>query len=137
MPSLGRPRRGIDAMCCGRPCQAPCRHPWGTDLDLIDRNGAAVDHIKLTREEFAPRRAFRAARSWLEDADARVSALRPFQVRALRPCILTTLALAAFAPIAEKARRKLIRHFLRAAIAAAALGKDPCSRVSTNCTRGT
>src|SRR5450631_3359033 len=60
------PAARIDAILLWSALPGASRHHWGTDLDLIDRNAAAVDQIKLTREEFAPGGPFARLDQWLE-----------------------------------------------------------------------
>jgi LAS superfamily LD-carboxypeptidase LdcB len=100
------------------------RHHWGTDVDLVDGKATEAGYqIKLTREEFAPGGPFAALDLWLEYHAARFGFFRPFQ--GVRSGVQPEPWHFSFAPIAEKARRRLSPDVLRAAIAAAPLlGKE-------------
>jgi LAS superfamily LD-carboxypeptidase LdcB len=100
------------------------RHHWGTDIDLVDGKATAAGYqIKLSREEFAPGGPFAALDRWLAAHAARFGFFRPFQ--GVRSGVQPEPWHFSFAPIAEKARRRLSPGVLRAAIVAAPLlGKD-------------
>jgi hypothetical protein len=79
--------------------------------------------IKLTREEFAPGGPFANLDRWLDANAPRFGFFRPFQ--GVRSGVQPEPWHFSFAPIAEKARRRLSPQVLRTAIEAAPLlGKD-------------
>jgi LAS superfamily LD-carboxypeptidase LdcB len=117
------PWERIEAILLWSALPGASRHHWGTDVDLVDANAAAGHQVKLTREEFAPGGPFAALDLWLATHAARFGFFRPFQ--GVRSGVQPEPWHFSFAPIAEKARRRLSPGILRAAIAAAPLlGKD-------------
>jgi LAS superfamily LD-carboxypeptidase LdcB len=118
------PRERIDAILLWSALPGASRHHWGTDLDLADRKaGEAGYHIKLTREEFATGGPFAPLNRWLDANAPRFGFFRPFQ--GVRSGVQPEPWHFSFAPIAEKARRRLSAQVLRNAIAGAPLlGKD-------------
>jgi LAS superfamily LD-carboxypeptidase LdcB len=117
------PAARIDAILLWSALPGASRHHWGTDLDLIDRNAAPMDQIKLTCEEFAPGGPFARLDQWLEAHAPRFGFFRPFQ--GVRSGVRPEPWHCSFAPIAERARRSLSPTVLRAAIAGAPLlGKE-------------
>ena len=118
------PPERIDAILLWSALPGASRHHWGTDLDLIDGNAdAAGFEDKLTRKAFAPGGPFAPLGEWLEMHAARFGFFRPYQ--GVRSAVQPEPWHFSFAPIAEKARRKLSAKVLYAAIAAAPLlGKE-------------
>jgi LAS superfamily LD-carboxypeptidase LdcB len=117
------PWERIEAILLWSALPGASRHHWGTDVDLVDANAAAGHQVKLMREEFAPGGPFAALDLWLATHAARFGFFRPFQ--GVRSGVQPEPWHFSFAPIAEKARRRLSPGILRAAIAAAPLlGKD-------------
>jgi len=118
------PRERIDAILLWSALPGASRHHWGTDLDLVDRGLCEAGYqIKLTREEFAPGGPFAPLNLWLDANAPRFGFFRPFQ--GVRSGVQPEPWNFSFAPIAEKARRRLSPQVLRTAIAAAPLlGKD-------------
>jgi LAS superfamily LD-carboxypeptidase LdcB len=118
------PRERIEAILLWSALPGASRHHWGTDVDLVDGKATEAGYqIKLTREEFAPGGPFAALNLWLTTHAPRFGFFRPFQ--GVRSGVQPEPWHFSFAPIAEKARRRLSPDVLRAAIAAAPLfGKD-------------
>jgi LAS superfamily LD-carboxypeptidase LdcB len=118
------PRQRIDAILLWSALPGASRHHWGTDLDLVDRKASAAGYqIQLTREEFAAGGPFAHLDRWLESHAPRFGFFRPFQ--GVRSGVQPEPWHVSFAPIAEKARRRLSPQVLRSAIAAAPLlGKE-------------
>jgi LAS superfamily LD-carboxypeptidase LdcB len=117
------PRARIDAILLWSALPGASRHHWGTDLDLVDRKASQADQIKLTREEFAPGGPFARLNLWLTANAPRFGFFRPFQ--GMRSGVQPEPWHFSFAPIAEKARRRLSPQVLRNAIAnAPLLGKE-------------
>jgi LAS superfamily LD-carboxypeptidase LdcB len=118
------PWERIEAILLWSALPGASRHHWGTDVDLIDGKATEAGHqIKLTREEFAPGGPYAALDRWLTTHAARFGFFRPFQ--GVRSGVQPEPWHFSFAPIAEKARRRLSPDVLRAAIAAAPLlGKE-------------
>ncbi len=62
------PLERINAILLWSALPGASRHHWGTDVDLVDRNATPPGYqVKLTPEEFAHGRAFRAARAVVGD----------------------------------------------------------------------
>jgi LAS superfamily LD-carboxypeptidase LdcB len=118
------PRQRVDAILLWSALPGASRHHWGTDLDLVDRRSSAAGYqIKLTREEFAPGGALADLNLWLSANAPRFGFFRPFL--GVRSGVQPEPWHFSFAPIAEKARRRLSPQILRNAIAAAPLlGKE-------------
>jgi LAS superfamily LD-carboxypeptidase LdcB len=118
------PRERVDAILLWSALPGASRHHWGTDLDLVDRKVSAAGYqIKLTRDEFAPGGPFGHLARWLEIHAPRFGFFRPFQ--GVRSGVQPEPWHFSFAPIAEKARRRLSPQVLRTALAAAPLlGKE-------------
>ena len=118
------PRERVDAILLWSALPGASRHHWGTDLDLVDRCLSEAGYqIKLTREEFAPGGPFAALNLWLDANAPRFGFFRPFQ--GVRSGVQPEPWHFSFAPIAEKARRRLSPEVLRNAIAGAPLlGKE-------------
>jgi LAS superfamily LD-carboxypeptidase LdcB len=118
------PLQRINAILLWSALPGASRHHWGTDVDLVDRNATDAGYeFRLTREEFAPDGPFARLAEWLETHAARFGFFRPF--RGVRSGVQPEPWHFSFAPIAEKARRKLSPEVLRAAITAAPLlGKE-------------
>jgi LAS superfamily LD-carboxypeptidase LdcB len=118
------PRARIDAILLWSALPGASRHHWGTDLDLVDGCSSEAGYqIKLTREEFAPGGAFARLNLWLSANAPRFGFFRPFQ--GMRSGVQPEPWHFSFAPIAEKARRRLSPQVLRNAIAGAPLlGKE-------------
>jgi LAS superfamily LD-carboxypeptidase LdcB len=118
------PRARIDAILLWSALPGASRHHWGTDLDLVDRCSSEAGYqIKLTREEFAPGGPFARLNLWLDATAPRFGFFRPFQ--GMRSGVQAEPWHFSFAPIAEKARRRLSPQVLRNAIAGAPLlGKE-------------
>jgi LAS superfamily LD-carboxypeptidase LdcB len=118
------PLQRINAILLWSALPGASRHHWGTDVDLVDRNATDAGYeVRLTREEFAPDGPFARLAEWLETHAARFGFFRPF--RGVRSGVQPEPWHFSFAPIAEKARRKLSPEVLRAAITAAPLlGKE-------------
>jgi LAS superfamily LD-carboxypeptidase LdcB len=118
------PWERIEAILLWSALPGASRHHWGTDVDLVDGKATEAGYqIKLTREEFAPGGPFAALDRWLTTQAPRFGFFRPFQ--GVRSGVQPEPWHFSFAPIAEKARRRLSPDVLRAAIAAAPiLGKD-------------
>ena len=123
-PGALTPAERIDAILLWSALPGASRHHWGTDLDLVDRKAIDAGYpIKLTREEFAPGGPFAALDRWLEAHAPRFGFFRPFQ--GVRSGVQPEPWHFSFAPIAERARRRLSAQVLRNAIEAAPLlGKD-------------
>jgi LAS superfamily LD-carboxypeptidase LdcB len=114
------PRARIDAILLWSALPGASRHHWGTDLDLVDRGLSEAGYqIKLTREEFAPGGPFARLNLWLDANAPRFGFFRPFQ--GMRSGVQPEPWHFSFAPIAEKARRRLSPQVLRNAIADAPL----------------
>jgi LAS superfamily LD-carboxypeptidase LdcB len=114
------PWERIEAILLWSALPGASRHHWGTDVDLVDRKATEAGYqIKLTREEFAPGGPFAALDLWLENQAPRFGFFRPFQ--GVRSGVQPEPWHCSFAPIAEKARRRLSPDVLRAAIAGAPL----------------
>jgi LAS superfamily LD-carboxypeptidase LdcB len=118
------PRQRIDAILLWSALPGASRHHWGTDLDLVDRALSEAGYqIKLTREEFAPGGPFAPLNLWLDANAPRFGFFRPFQ--GVRSGVQPEPWHFSFAPIAERARRRLSSQVLRHAIEGAPLlGKD-------------
>jgi LAS superfamily LD-carboxypeptidase LdcB len=118
------PRARIDAILLWSALPGASRHHWGTDLDLVDRCVSKAGYqIKLTREEFAAGGPFARLNLWLSANAPRFGFFRPFQ--GMRSGVQPEPWHFSFAPIAEKARRRLSPQVLRNAIAGAPLlGKE-------------
>ena len=118
------PRERVDAILLWSALPGASRHHWGTDLDLVDRCLSEAGYqIKLTREEFAPGGPFAALNLWLDANAPRFGFFRPFL--GVRSGVQPEPWHFSFAPIAEKARRRLSPEVLRNAIAGAPLlGKE-------------
>jgi LAS superfamily LD-carboxypeptidase LdcB len=118
------PGERVEAILLWSALPGASRHHWGTDVDLIDGHAdAAGCKDKLTREAFAPGGPFAPLDRWLTNHAARFGFFRPFQ--GVRSGVQPEPWHVSFAPIAEKARRRLSPEVLRAAIAAAPLlGKE-------------
>ena len=118
------PWERIEAILLWSALPGASRHHWGTDVDLVDGKATAAGYqIKLSRQEFAPGGPFATLDLWLENRAARFGFFRPFQ--GVRSGVQPEPWHCSFAPIAEKARRRLSPDVLRAAIAAAPLlGKE-------------
>jgi LAS superfamily LD-carboxypeptidase LdcB len=117
------PRARIDAILLWSALPGASRHHWGTDLDLVDCKASQAGQIKLTREEFAPGGPFARLNLWLTANAPRFGFFRPFQ--GMRSGVQPEPWHFSFAPIAEKARRRLSPQVLRNAIAdAPLLGKE-------------
>ena len=118
------PWERIEAILLWSALPGASRHHWGTDVDLVDGKATGAGYqIKLTREEFAAGGPFAALDRWLDMHAPRFGFFRPFQ--GVRSGVQPEPWHFSFAPIAEKARRRLSPDVLRAAIAAAPLlGKD-------------
>jgi LAS superfamily LD-carboxypeptidase LdcB len=118
------PRARIDAILLWSALPGASRHHWGTDLDLVDRCVSEAGYqIKLTREEFAAGGPFARLNFWLSANAPRFGFFRPFQ--GMRSGVQPEPWHFSFAPIAEKARRRLSPQILRNAIAGAPLlGKE-------------
>jgi len=114
------PRERVDAILLWSALPGASRHHWGTDVDLVDRKATAAGYqIKLTREEFAPGGPFANLDLWLNTNAPRFGFFRPFQ--GVRSGVQPEPWHFSFAPIAERARRRLSPQVLRNAIAAAPL----------------
>jgi len=100
------------------------RCPPELAADLVDRGLSEAGYqIKLTREEFAPGGPFAPLNLWLDTNAPRFGFFRPFQ--GVRSGVQPEPWHFSFAPIAERARRRLSAQVLRNAIEAAPLlGKD-------------
>jgi LAS superfamily LD-carboxypeptidase LdcB len=118
------PRQRVDAILLWSALPGASRHHWGTDLDLVDRKASDAGYqIKLTPQEFAPGGPFAKLDLWLTQHAPRFGFFRPF--RGVRSGVQPEPWHFSFAPIAEKARRRLSPQVLRTALAAAPLlGKD-------------
>jgi LAS superfamily LD-carboxypeptidase LdcB len=118
------PRERIEAILHWSALPGASRHHWGTDLDLVDRNAIEAGYqIKLTPGEFAPGGPFAKLNLWLGTHAPRFGFFRPFQ--GVRSGVQPEPWHFSFAPVAEKARRRLTPQVLRTAIAAAPLlGKE-------------
>jgi LAS superfamily LD-carboxypeptidase LdcB len=118
------PRQRIDAILLWSALPGASRHHWGTDLDLVDRGMSEAGYqIKLTRDEFAPGGPFAPLDLWLTANAPRFGFFRPFL--GVRSGVQPEPWHFSFAPIAERARRRLSPQVLRSAIEAAPLlGKD-------------
>ena len=117
-------RERVEAILLWSALPGASRHHWGTELDLIDGNANADGFKdKLTREAFAPTGPFGHLDRWLEAHAARFGFFRPY--RGVRSGVQPEPWHFSFAPVAEKARRRLSKSVLHAAIAAAPLlGKE-------------
>jgi LAS superfamily LD-carboxypeptidase LdcB len=114
------PRERIEAILLWSALPGASRHHWGTDLDLVERAPTAGGYrIKLTQDEFAPGGPFARLNLWLAENAPRFGFFRPFQ--GVRSGVQPEPWHFSFAPIAEKARRRLSPRILRDAIAAAPL----------------
>jgi LAS superfamily LD-carboxypeptidase LdcB len=118
------PQQRVDAILLWSALPGASRHHWGTDVDLVDRRLSAAGYqIKLTREEFAPGGPFSDLDRWLTIHAPRFGFFRPFQ--GMRSGVQPEPWHFSFAPIAEKARRRLSPQLLRNALTGAALlGKE-------------
>ena len=118
------PRERVEAILLWSALPGASRHHWGTDVDLVDRGLSEAGYqIKLTREEFAPGGPFAPLNLWLDTNAPRFGFFRPFQ--GVRSGVQPEPWHFSFAPIAERARRRLSAQVLRNAIEAAPLlGKD-------------
>jgi LAS superfamily LD-carboxypeptidase LdcB len=123
-PESLTPRARIDAILLWSALPGASRHHWGTDLDLVDRRISDAGYqIKLTREEFAPGGPLARLDHWLYSNAPRFGFFRPFQ--GVRSGVQPEPWHYSFAPIAEKARKRLSPQVLRTAIAGAPLlGKE-------------
>jgi LAS superfamily LD-carboxypeptidase LdcB len=118
------PRERIDAILLWSALPGASRHHWGTDLDLVDRSLSQAGYqIKLTPEEFAPGGRLANLDRWLTVNAPRFGFFRPFQ--GVRSGVQPEPWHFSFAPVAQKAGRRLTPQVLRTAIAdAPLLGKD-------------
>ncbi len=118
------PAERIDAILLWSALPGASRHHWGTDVDVIDRNGMPPGYrAQLTPEEFAPGGPFSALGGWLETHATRFGFFRPF--RGVLSGVQPEPWHFSFAPIAENARRALTPGVLHETLSGAELlGKE-------------
>jgi LAS superfamily LD-carboxypeptidase LdcB len=113
------PAERVEAILLWSALPGASRHHWGTDLDLVDVAVPPGRRAALVAAEFAPGGPFAGLSAWLEEHSARFGFFRPFRgaLSGVRPEPWHY----SFAPVAERARRRLTPGVLAGALESAPL----------------
>jgi LAS superfamily LD-carboxypeptidase LdcB len=113
------PAERVEAILLWSALPGASRHHWGTDLDLVDVAVPPGRRAELVAAEFAPGGPFAGLSAWLEEHSARFGFFRPFRgtLSGVRPEPWHY----SFAPLAERARRRLTPDVLASALEGAPL----------------